>query len=56
MAKSKDETQNKILWIAGTAAVTAFAMYYVNRSLNEKEDLRRLKYAEEQQKLSSGEG
>jgi hypothetical protein len=56
MAKSKDGSQNKLLVIAGTAAVTAFAMYYVNRHLNEKEDLRRLKYAEEQQKLKAPEG
>ncbi len=34
--KSSDgETTNKVMWIAGTAAVTAFAMYYVNRNLNE---------------------
>lgn len=48
--KSSDgETTNKVMWIAGTAAVTAFAMYYVNRNLNEKEELNRLRYAEKQQ-------
>lgn len=49
--KSDDETSNKLLWIAGGAAVTAFAMYYVNQHLNEREELRRLQYAERQQRL-----
>jgi len=51
MAKSTkdDEATNKLLWIAGGAAVTAFAMYYVNKSLNEREELKRLKYAESRQ-------
>ena len=44
MAKSKngDDTTNKILWIAGGAAVTAFAMYYVNKHLNDRKELQRL--------------
>lgn len=54
MAKDKDDTSNKLLWIAGGAAVTAFAMYYVNKHLNEREELRRLQYAERQQKLKEG--
>lgn len=49
--KSDDETSNKVLWIAGGAAVTAFAMYYVNKHLNEREDLKRLRYAEDQNRL-----
>lgn len=58
MAKSKkddNDTTNKLLWIAGGAAVTAFAMYYVNKNLREREELNRLRYAEEQQRLKSGE-
>jgi hypothetical protein len=54
MAKKKstdDNTSNKVLWIGGAAAVTAFAMFYVNRHLNEKEELNRLRYTE-RQKLS----
>ena len=56
MAKSKkdDETSNKLLWIAGGAAVTAFAMYYVNKHLNEREELQRLKYAERMQLKEGG--
>ena len=58
MAKKKndDDTTNKIMWVAGTAAVTAFAMYYVNRHLNEREELNRLRYAEERKRLDSGGG
>ncbi len=46
MAKKKkdDDSSNKVLWIAGAAATTAFAMFYVNKHLNEKEELNRLRY------------
>jgi hypothetical protein len=54
--KSEDGTTNKVMWVAGTAAVTAFAMYYVNRHLNEREELNRLRYAEERKRLESGGG
>lgn len=55
MAKKKkdDDTSNKVMWVAGTAAVTAFAMFYVNRHLNEREELNRLRYAEDRRKLDS---
>ncbi|MHC4433924.1 MAG: hypothetical protein ACYTBS_18950 [Planctomycetota bacterium] len=58
MAKKKndDDTTNKIMWVAGTAAVTAFAMYYVNRHLNEREELSRLRYAEGRKRLESSGG
>jgi hypothetical protein len=58
MAKKKndDDTTNKIMWVAGTAAVTAFAMYYVNRHLNEREELNRLRYAEDRKRLESSGG
>ena len=43
--KKKDaDSSNKVLWIAGAAATTAFAMFYVNKHLNEKEELNRLRY------------
>lgn len=55
--KSKDEdTSNKVLWIAGAAAVSAFAMYYVNRHLNEREELNRLRYAQEKKSISDSSG
>lgn len=39
------EKTNKFLWIAGTAAVTAFTMFYVNKHLNEKDELMKLRYS-----------
>lgn len=45
MAKEKDD--NKLLWIAGTAAVTAFVVYYVNKELTSREELRRMKVLQE---------
>lgn len=51
MAKEKED--NKILWIAGTAAVTAFVVWYVNRELSDREALRRMKVLQE---LSAGQG
>lgn len=57
MAKKSDDsdTGNKLLWLAGGAAVTAFAYYYVNKHLKEKEELQRLQYAEKQQQLKGGD-
>ena len=58
MAKKKigdDDGSSKFMYIAGAAAVTAFAMFYVNKHLNEREELNRLRYAEGQRKLSSSE-
>ena len=53
--KKDDDTSNKLLWLLGGAAVTAFAMHYVNKSLNEREELRRLQYAERQQSLKGSD-
>ena len=54
--KSDDETSKKLLWIAGGAAVTAFAMYYVNKHLNEREELNKLRYAERNSRQVTGGG
>ena len=55
MAKSNnDDTSNRLLWIAGGAAVSAFAMFYVNRYLNEREELKRLHYDESRRTLAEG--
>jgi hypothetical protein len=56
MAKKKKEdgASNKVLWIAGAAATTAFAMFYVNRHLNEREELNRLRYSD-RKRLSESE-
>ena len=59
MAKKKskdDDTSNKVLWIAGAASVTAFAMFYVNRHLNEKEELTRLRYEGRREISDKSEG
>jgi len=59
MAKKKsddDDTTNKLLWVLGTAAVTATAMYYVNKHLNEKEELNRLRFMEDHKAVGSGGG
>ena len=54
--KKDDDTSNKVLWIAGAASVTAFAMFYVNRHLNEKEELNRLRYGKQQSLGEKSEG
>jgi len=59
MAKKKkedDDAFNKVLWVAGAAGVTAFAMFYVNKHLNEKEELNRLRSNGHQPQLSGGDG
>lgn len=51
MAKSKnDETANKVMWIVGGATVSALAMFFVNKHLNEREELKRLQLAEASRK------
>jgi len=52
--KDDDKGVNKLAYIAGTAAVTAFAVYFVNRHLKERDELKMLKFAEEQKRLSGG--
>lgn len=50
--KSKDDdTGNKLLWLAGGALVTAGVMYMVNKNLNEREELNRLRFADGQRSL-----
>jgi hypothetical protein len=52
MAKeSGSELTNKLLWIAGGAAISAVAIFYVNRALTEREELKRLQAAEAQAKV-----
>lgn len=57
MAKKKkddDDTFNKVMWVAGAAGVTAFAMFYVNKHLNEKEELNRLRISGPSQSSAGG--
>jgi len=56
MAKSssKENTSNKLLWIAGGAAVTAFAVYAVNKYLKDREELMMMRMLEKQRE-SGGE-
>ena len=52
-SKSKDEASNKLLWLAGGAAITGAVMYLVTKNLGERDELNRLRYAEGQRKLTT---
>lgn len=54
-SKSKDDATNKLLWLAGGAAITGAVMYLVNKNLNERDELSKLRYADSQRKIT-GEG
>jgi hypothetical protein len=47
--KSEDTGREKLMWIAGTAAVTAFVVFQVNKYLREKDQLAELKAFEKLQ-------
>ena len=50
MASSNDDSgRDKLMWIAGTAAVTAFVVFQMNKYLRDKEDLAELKAFERMQ-------
>ena len=49
--KSKDEATNRLLWVAGGAAMTGAVMYFVNKNLNERDELSKLRYESDQRKL-----
>lgn len=57
MAEKDDSkgTTNKLLWVIGSASVTAAAFYFVQRHLNEREELNRLRYMENQKKIEGGD-
>jgi len=44
--KNGESTQNKLVWIAGTAVVTALVYYSVNKYLDDRKKLDQLKLAE----------
>ena len=48
-SKKDDTGREKLLWIAGTAAVTAFVVFQVNKYLREKDQLAELKAFEKLQ-------
>jgi len=52
-SKNNEDFSSKLLWIAGGAALSAAAYYFVNKHLKEKEELQRLQYAE-QRRLREG--
>ena len=43
---NKDEDDNKILWVVGTAAITALVVYQVNKYMKERESLSELRAME----------
>ncbi len=47
MATTKPKDDNKLLWIAGTAAITAFVVYFVNKEMRTREDVKRMQMMEE---------
>lgn len=58
MASSKEDSgREKLMWIAGTAAVTAFVVFQMNKYLKEKDQLAELKAFEKlQASLPAAEG
>lgn len=57
--KSKEDSTNKVLWLAGGAAVTGLVVYLVQKNLKDQDELRQLRYEADQRKLaasSSGGG
>lgn len=54
---SKDEDENKLLWVLGTAAVTAVVVYQVNKYMREKDSLSEIRAMEKiRAQLPQGEG
>jgi len=49
MADDNDSGREKLMWIAGTAAVTAFVVFQVNKYMREKEQLTEMKALEKLQ-------
>jgi hypothetical protein len=49
MADDSDSGREKLLWIAGTAAVTAFVVFQVNKYMREKDQLSEMKALEKLQ-------
>jgi len=48
MAGTKEDTgRDKLLWIAGTAAVTALVVFQMNKYLKDREQLAELKAVEQ---------
>ncbi len=55
MAKeNKNGGNDRLLWVAGTAAVTAFVVWYVNKELRTREDIQRQKLMMELQAAKGG--
>ena len=54
--KKGNGTENKVLWLAGGAAVTGLVVYLVQKNLKDKEELMQLRYESEQRRLSDAGG
>ncbi len=46
MSDRRDDDDNKLVWVIGTAAVTALVVYQVNKYMREKESLTEIKAME----------
>lgn len=60
MAKKKKredgDVTNKLLWIAGGAAVTGTVIFLVQKNLKDQEELRDLRYQLSRREIGSGGG
>jgi len=54
--KSKEDSTNKVLWLAGGAAVTGLVVYLVQKNLKDQDELRQLRYEADQRKLAASSG
>lgn len=55
--KNKDDSTNKVLWLAGGAAVTGLVVYLVQKNLKDQEELRQLRYeADRRRELAASGG
>jgi len=57
MAKNnKEDSTNKVLWLAGGAAVTGLVVYLVQKNLKDQEELRQLRYESDRRKELASQG
>jgi len=57
MAKNnKEDSTNRVLWLAGGAAVTGLVVYLVQKNLKDQEELRQLRYESDRRKELASQG
>ncbi len=53
--KSKDETKDKLLWVAGAALVGGGVMYFFNKYMKDKEELTGIRAAQRMREMQAAE-